>query len=433
MDRDRLGRLFRCGPGGEGGVPLQGGGLPGVWRSDVAVPETVDEIVEEDKLRAGEQDRRGGHVDVQGDGGCEQSTGGVGDLGELGVVAGFAGEAGKVHGKEGVVGAEEGEPEVPAAEALGQETAGSVSRGGEQGEPVVGGGEEAEDSGHGHDEVEVRDDEEGVVEVLVEYGLREHGAGEASNDEERDEAEGEEHRRGVLRARAPDGGDPAEDFGGGGERDGECGDGEGSRRKGIQPGDEHVMPPEQDPEHTDGEGGRNHHPPGDDGTPAEVGEHHGGKSEAGEDGDVDLGVSEEPEEMKPEERAAVAGMSGGVDDSADGITGRDEEGCAGVAVAEEKQQGGEQDGEGEDTEERCGEPSPDGKREAIPRHAFAAQAHDGDERVDGADGGRDGEEGDAEKPEIHAEALSRAGGGDGAQWRIGCPAGDRRSLKDKRR
>ena len=64
-------------------------------------------------------------------------------------------------------------------------------------------------AGHGHDEVEVGDDEEGVVEVLVEDGLGEDGAGEASGDEERDEAEREEHRRGVARAAAPDGCEPA--------------------------------------------------------------------------------------------------------------------------------------------------------------------------------------------------------------------------------
>ena len=87
---------------------------------------------------------------------------------------------------------------------------------GDEGEPVVGRGEEAEDAGHRHDEVEVGDDEEGVVQVLVENGLGEDGAGEAAGDEEGDEAEGEEHRRLVAGAGAPDGGEPAEDLGGGG-------------------------------------------------------------------------------------------------------------------------------------------------------------------------------------------------------------------------
>ena len=50
---------------------------------------------------------------------------------------------------------------------------------------------------------------------------------------------------------------------------------------------------------------------GEDAAVAEVGQQHGGEAQAGEDGDVDLGVSEEPEEMEPEERAAVAAAGGG--------------------------------------------------------------------------------------------------------------------------
>ena len=92
------------------------------------------------------------------------------------------------------------------AERFGEKTAGVVAGGGEEREPVVGCGVEGEDPGHGHDEVEVGDDEEGVVEVLVEYGLGEDGAGEPSRDEETDEAEAEEHGGGVARLGAPDGG-----------------------------------------------------------------------------------------------------------------------------------------------------------------------------------------------------------------------------------
>ncbi len=136
--------------------------------------------------------------------------------------------------------------------------------GGDEGEPVVGGGEEGEDSGHRHDEVEVGDDEDGVVEVFIQNWLGEDGAGEASGDEERDEAEGEEHGCGVLRLRAPDGGEPAEDFGGGGEGDGHRGDGEGRAGEGVEAGDEHVMSPEKDAEEADEEGGGDHGAVGED-------------------------------------------------------------------------------------------------------------------------------------------------------------------------
>lgn len=97
---------------------------------------------------------------------------------------------------------------------------------------------------------------------------------------------------------------------------------------------------------------------------------------------------------------------------------------SGVAVAEEEQDGGEKDGEGEDAEERGGEPSPDGEGKAVPGQAFATAADDGGEGVDGAGGGGDGEEGDADEPEIHAECLAWASAGYGAEWGIGCPARD---------
>ncbi len=164
------------------------------------------------------------------------------------------------------------------------------------------------------------------------------------------------------------------------------------------------MSPEKDAEEADEEGGDDHRAVGEDFSVAEVGQQHGGEAEAGKDGDVDLGVSEEPEEMEPEERAAVAAF---VDDAVDEVAGGEEEAGSSVAVAEEEKDGGEQDGERDDAEEGCGEPSPDGEGEAFPGHAVAAVADDGGEGVDGARGGGDGEESDGDEPEIHAERPGR--------------------------
>lgn len=124
--------------------------------------EASEEVPEEDQLRGGEDECRDGDVEIEGDGASEQSASGVGDAGELGVVAGLSGQPGEAHRQEGVVRAVEGEPEVPAAEAFGEEATAT-----DEGEPVVGGGEEAEDACHGHDEMEVGDDEGGVVQVFI--------------------------------------------------------------------------------------------------------------------------------------------------------------------------------------------------------------------------------------------------------------------------
>jgi len=162
----------------------------------------------------------------------------------------------------------------------------------------------------------------------------------------------------------------------------------------------------------------------------EVGEDHGGETHAGEDGDVDLGMAEEPEEMEPEEGRAVAAML--EEDAVDQVLCGKEEAAVKVSVAEEEKECGEEDGEGEDAEEGGGEPSPDGEGEALPGHALAAQIEDGGKGVDGSDGGGDGEDGDAGKPEIHPEALTGTGECGLGEWRIGCPATDGGSAGDEK-
>src|SRR5215469_4584250 len=195
----------------QGRKPLERGGLPRVGGSGCSAAQATDEIDEKDKLGGREQDSAEGDVAIQRERGREQlagraeSTALAGDPSELGVMARLASKAGEVHGEESEVGEAECEPEMPLAEAFRHEAAGEAKTCGNERKPVIRGGEETKDSGHGHDEVEVGDDEERVVEIFVEDGLSENGAGEASGDEERDEAEGEEHGCGELRAGAPDG------------------------------------------------------------------------------------------------------------------------------------------------------------------------------------------------------------------------------------
>ncbi len=189
-----------------------------------------------------------------------------------------------------------------------------------------------------------------------------------------------------------------------------------------------MVSPEQDAEEAYEEGRDDHGAVGEDAAVAEVCEEHGREAEAGEYGDVDLRVSEEPEEMEPEERAAVASV---VDYAVDEVAGGEEEAGVSVAVAEEEEDCREEYGEGDDTDERGREPAPDGEGEALPGHAGAAVADDGGEGVDGACGGGDGEEGDGDEPEVHTEGLAGAGAGDCAEGWVGCPAGDGGSAGDE--
>jgi hypothetical protein len=102
-----------------------------------------------------------------------------------------------------------------------------------------------------------------------------------------------------------------------------------------------------------------------------------------------------------------------------------------VAVAEEEQERGEQDGEGEDAEQGGGEPSPDGEGKALPGHAFAAELDDGGEGVDGAEGGGDGEEAMLASQRSMPSALAGAGERRGGERRVGCPAADGRAAGDE--
>ena len=174
------------------------------------------------------------------------------------------------------------------------------------------------------------DYEEGVVEVLVKNWLSEDGTSETSGNEERDEAKREEHRGGVLRTAAPGGCNPTEDLGRGGQGDGHGRDREGRAGEGVETGDEHVVSPEEYAEQTDEQSGSDHRAISKDAAVAEVCQEHRCKAHTGKDGDVDLGMSKEPEEMEPEERASVAFC---VKNSVDEVSSGKEEAGSSVAVA----------------------------------------------------------------------------------------------------
>ena len=93
----------------------------------------------------------------------------------------------------------------------------------DQRRPVIGAAEQPEDPRHGHDEVKMGDDEEGVVQVFVEDGLREDRAAESAGHEQRNEAKSEEHGRRKTWARAPHRCQPAEHLGRRRQRNGERG------------------------------------------------------------------------------------------------------------------------------------------------------------------------------------------------------------------
>ena len=106
-------------------------------------------------------------------------------VGLVGVdAARHAQQAGDVHEVEGEMEADEEEPEVPLAELLRHHAAGHLRV------PVVEGRKEHEEDGADQNVVEVSDDKVGVAQLPVERGDREHDAGEAGDEELKQEADG---------------------------------------------------------------------------------------------------------------------------------------------------------------------------------------------------------------------------------------------------
>ena len=82
------------------------------------------------------------------------------------------------------------------------------------------------------------------MQASVQRRLRQEKAGEAAADEQRDEAQGEQHRRCELDLAAPQRAQPVEGLDRGRHADGHGENRKGERRVGAHPADEHVMAPD---------------------------------------------------------------------------------------------------------------------------------------------------------------------------------------------
>src|SRR5579863_2723353 len=130
----------------------------------------------------------------------------------------------------------------------------------------------------------------------------------------------------------PDGAEPVKSFDGGGDTDGHGHDGKGEGGVGAHAAHEHVMAPNHKAEEADGEHGVDHGFVAEDRFAREDGEQLRAEAHGGQDGDVNLGMAEEPEEMLPQERRA-AFVSGEL--AVDGDE-RNEKAGAGVTIEQEQ-------------------------------------------------------------------------------------------------
>ena len=129
------------------------------------------------------------------------------------------------------------------------------------------------------------------------------------------------------------------------------------------------------------------------------------KPKAGDDQDVDLGVPEEPEQVLPEQDAA---LELGV-----------EEMCTEETVEEQHHLGRGQDRKCDHHQETGDQHRPDHDRHAHELHALAAKTEDGDHQVDAGGHRTETTDQDAERPVVDVVASVE---GTGGQGRIGEPA-----------
>ena len=200
------------------------------------------------------------------------------------------------------------------------------------------------------------------------------------------------------------GAEPVEDLDGGGHGNEIAEQGEHHAREQRLSGDEHVVAPDEECDHRDGNAGP------DDELVAEqllAGEYRNDlrhDAEAGQDHDVDRGMRVEPEQMLEQQRVATQ----------PGIEHADME----HGLEQQQQQRDRQNRRCQHEDDAGRIQRPDEYRQAIPGQARRAQAVNGDDEIQsGGDGGKTGnEDADHHRDDM---ALGIVAG----QRRVECPAG----------
>ena len=211
------------------------------------------------------------------------------------------------------------------------------------------------------------DHEIGTVQVAVDRRLRQEEAADSTADENRNEAEAEQGRRVETHFGAIQSADPEERRDRGRDGDDERRDRKHRRRERVHATHEHVMPPHRVAQKSNRDHARNQHAGSKQRLSRHRRENVRDDSETREYGDVDLGMSEEPEEVLPEERrpARVRLESIAYDEP-----GWNEEAGASHAVEQKQNAGGKQNRERDESDYRGDEPGPGGKWHSRQRHPF---------------------------------------------------------------
>ena len=175
---------------------------------------------------------------------------------------------------------------------------------------------------------------------------------------------------------------------------------EGEERQVDRAGDVHVVRPHGDRQDRDAERRADQADVAEDRLAAEHREDLGDDAEERQRDDVDLGVAEEPEQVLPQDRAAV----GGVEDVG-----------AELPVGLEREQRAGEDRERDQHEQAGDQGVPDEDRHPEHRHAGRAHADDRGDEVDRTEDGAETGHPQAHDPQVAADARAS-----GRRRRAGC-------------
>ena len=215
---------------------------------------------------------------------------------ETRVAARHAQQAHRVEWDEDRVNADERDPEVNFAQAFIHHAAEHLRK------PEISSGKHSEDRGHTHHQVKVRRYEIGIVKEKVERCLAQHQPGNAARHKHRHEADGEKHRAGKANLCPPQRSYPVKclDCRGHPNRQGQNRKRYG--RVGTHAAHEHVVAPDKEPQHADGEDRKDHRAIAKHRLAGKGRQNVRGRAHARQNGDVHFGVAEEPEQVLPKQR-----------------------------------------------------------------------------------------------------------------------------------
>ncbi len=201
-----------------------------------------------------------------------------------------------MHGNKDAVNTDERYPKVEPAEAFAHEAAKHLWK------PEVGRGKHPEDRSHTHYQVKVTQHDIGVVQWQIERALSQEQAADATGYKQRHKAKRKQHGGGETNSGAPERAYPIECLNCRWHTDRQSQNRKRHGRIRAHAADKHVMAPYKEAQETNSEDREDHRAITKDGFACKRGQDVRGGAHTGQNRDVNLGMTKEPEQVLPEDR-----------------------------------------------------------------------------------------------------------------------------------